>query len=682
MPKLEWSHVLRALRLALVLGAVLIARLTAWSDGPVQALTDHISYDVGEEVHLRILSVKGSSPPPGTSIMATLRYAGESQAIPLGRERLQWSVLSPKEAGQYEKLWQIPLEARTGRYMIDLTGRDSASHQVFTLPHAASFTVHRKLARIEKIQLGRTFYTSGDPVNCDVVVKNMTNQPLKGLRVEFSDRYWPWIAAPAERAAKSVVPLATALDLPGGETRGLHSERVAAAPVVKQPSVHQFGIVVWDQARKEVLDIAFSQLTFIYPPGVDTPRPYPGQYPYSNLNAIKAGTYRHFYPPESSSTAIEFDRTHTMFASGDVGIVKFSVFNRTPKPWRTFSIHTSVLGCAVLACTGPEVSNQVVSPSAGLEPGAPPLTQEVEFRFPAEGPGLYRAGVQVRDASGRILAASTEDLAVNPLPKSLLIFCAHEDDEGAYSGLARAAVENHIPLHYVYFTSGDAGSCDRYYEHSCGPEEAFSFGALRMDETRASLGHLGVPREDIYYLGLPDGGSGQIWYDHTHPSRPFLDPLLATDRAPYEGLVHPNLPYARDSVVEAVEELIKRFQPDVLCTAHPQQVGHIDHIVNNYFVVKALQTLLREKAVSPHLTLLVDAADPKKQPPTPYHYQPFVFYASGEVMALAQEASWFYLSQNGSQAAVGMRSFDKLPRTERLRRLLDWQEHEGWNETR
>src|SRR2546422_1673947 len=38
-----------------------------------------------------------------------------------------------------------------------------------------------------------------------------------------------------------------------------------------------------------------------------------------------------------------------------------------------------------------------------------------------------------------------------------LIFCAHPDDEGAHHGVIRAAVENHIPIHFVYFTSGDAG---------------------------------------------------------------------------------------------------------------------------------------------------------------------------------------------------------------------------------
>ena len=30
-----------------------------------------------------------------------------------------------------------------------------------------------------------------------------------------------------------------------------------------------------------------------------------------------------------------------------------------------------------------------------------------------------------------------------------------------------------------------------------------NFGALRMDEARRSVGDLGVPRESIFFLGLP-----------------------------------------------------------------------------------------------------------------------------------------------------------------------------------
>jgi LmbE family N-acetylglucosaminyl deacetylase len=248
-------------------------------------------------------------------------------------------------------------------------------------------------------------------------------------------------------------------------------------------------------------------------------------------------------------------------------------------------------------------------------------------------------------------------------------------------GFIHSLVENGIPVHIIYFTSGDAGSCDRYFQHSCGPAEALNFGAIRMQEARAAMGHLGVPPENVLFLGLPDGGTGKIWYDHQRSADPYLAVLLATDHAPYDGLFRPNLPFARDAVVEATEDILKRYQPEVIFTVHPPAEGHIDHVVDNYFVVKALQELLRTRVVSAELELRVDRIfNAKDHPFTPYHYEDHEFYVSRETMALAQEAGWYYQSQGGNRAEGNLRTWDQLPRTEPYRKVLDWEEHEGWNE--
>jgi LmbE family N-acetylglucosaminyl deacetylase len=141
------------------------------------------------------------------------------------------------------------------------------------------------------------------------------------------------------------------------------------------------------------------------------------------------------------------------------------------------------------------------------------------------------------------------------------------------------------------------------------------------------------------------------------------------------------LPFARDAVVEATEDIIKKFQPEIIFTVHPPAEGHIDHIVNNYFVVKALQELLRAGAISPDLEVRVDRIfDPKEHPATPYRYEDHEFYVSGEAMALAQEAGWFYQSQGGNHGEGNLRTWNQLRRSEGYRKVLDWKEHEGWNE--
>jgi LmbE family N-acetylglucosaminyl deacetylase len=308
------------------------------------------------------------------------------------------------------------------------------------------------------------------------------------------------------------------------------------------------------------------------------------------------------------------------------------------------------------------------------------LKQRATFALPAQASGVYRVEVTVDSATGELLAQGSLELGVNPLARSILIFCAHEDDEMAHAGMIRAAVENHIPLHIVYFTSGDAGSCDRYYQHSCSPAEALNFGALRMDEARAALGHLGVSREKIVFLGLPDGGSGEIWFRHREPSDPYLSVLLASDHAPYSGLVRANLPYARRPVIAVVKELIQRYQPEVIYTGHPDE-RHVDHRVNNWLVVNALQELAGEGELPGDLTLLVDQVyGPGPQAHAPYRYQKHVLHVSGEAMARAQEAAWFYQSQSGNRAEGNLRTFDQLPRTEIHWQVLDWKEHAGWND--
>ena len=660
----------------ILIATVALCVVSTRAAGPLQAYTDNINYNAGSVVQLKIVfAPSDKSSESSLTLKATIRYAGENghpQVVTLAHD-------SEKNVAGYQRLWQIPATAKTGRYEIDLDGVDSKSGQsAFHLPHAASFVVYRKLVRIDAIKLDKTFYTSGDPISADFTITNVSHAPLTGLRVEFSNRYWPWIAGPADAAKASVVVLEKSLNLPVGGEKIFHAARVETADEVKQPSTHQYGVVVWDEARKTVLDIAFSPLAFFQPPGVTEPKPFSGWYMAPDLKSVDTETYRHFYPAGWESAAIQFDHTHTMFPAGQEATAEFTVKNTTADNWKGISIRYRVVGPESAA-----QSKETATAPFDLVPGALSAKIEARFTTPADASGLYRVEARVVSAAGDNLAAAALELGVNPLPKSILIFCAHEDDEGGYSGLTRAALENHIPIHYVYFTSGDAGSCDVYYQHSCGPADALNFGGIRMDEVRASLGHLGVPRENILFIGLPDGGSGMIWYDHVTTGSPFLDPLLATDHAPYDGLVEPNIPYARDAVVESVKRLIQKFQPEIIATPHPGAVGHIDHIVNNYFVVKALQALAREGAVSTGLPVLVNSVrDPKTQPATPYKYKNFVFHVSGDVAELAQETRWFYMSQGGSRGQGHITPFDKLPRTEEFRQLLDWNEHEGWNEKR
>jgi LmbE family N-acetylglucosaminyl deacetylase len=659
--------------------AIALTAIEAWPQDTLKAVTDNVSYNAGSEVRLKIF-LSPSEHPRSTpfDISANIRYAGEKEFLEERNVEIA-SRLNPggkETATEYHTLWKIPEEARTGRYEVDAVLTDSQSREVLLVARrVASFAVYRKLVKIESIQLDRTFYTPGDSVACKVKLRNLTGHTISNLRVEFSDRYWPWTAQTSERAEVDVVTIGEALSLPAGGEQELQSAKAAVAKQVPQPSFQQYAVVVWDHERKNIYDIVFSPEVFIQPGGITEPKPYPLQYVYPNLDAINVTSYRHFYPAGLDSAAIQIEREHTMFVSGSEVRLRFSVRNPTDQPWRGVTIRARLFDPERR-----ELATKQVAAGVNLDPGGSRLAGETKFALPAGQNGIFRAQVEVSDTSGETMATGVLELAANPLPHSILIFCAHPDDEGAHAGIIRAAVENHIPIHIVYFTSGDAGSCDRYYEHSCAPAEALNFGALRMEEARRSLGHLGVPGENIYFLGLPDGGSGQIWYDHVELSSPYLSVLLASEHAPYEDVAQPNLPYARHAVVEAAKRFIREFHPEVIYTGHPDE-RHVDHRTNNWFVVKALQELLREGVVRPDLTLLTDQVyGPGPQAHAPYHYQKHVLSVSGDVMSLAQEAHWFYQSQSGNRELGRLHTFDQLPRVEVHWQILHWKDHEGWNE--
>ncbi len=662
--------VARALRWSALVLVFVFPAIAAAADPQFRAVTDNISYNVGESVRVRIL------PGAATSVnyLATIRYAGESKPV---LRRTPLVAPAGQGAGEaYRALWKVPASARTGRYEIDIEAVEPvAKKQVALLAPAASFAVHRKLVRIERVELGKTFYTSGDSISCRAVLRNLSGKPMSGLRVEFSERYWPWIARTSEAGNVDVFPIVTSLTLKTGTALEVRSEKAAVAREVTAATVQQYAVVVWDSARETVLDIAFSLLTFIHPPGESAEKPYPLQYVYPKLSAVDTDAYRNFSSADQKSGSIQFDARHTMFAPGDSAKVKYTVANPTDSSWNGVTVRASLraLGSA-------EFGKTTVAEKIDLTTRGKPIEQEVEFTLPSDGPGNYRVVAEVVNPSGEVLASGELELAANPMPKSILIFCAHEDDEGAHAGIIRAAAENQIPIRLVYFTSGDAGSCDRYYQHSCSPAEALNFGALRMEEARASVGRLGVARENIHFLGLPDGGSGEIWFRRPHPAKPYLSVLLASDHAPYEGLEKPNLPYARKSVVDAAKAFIARYKPDVIYTGHPDE-RHVDHRTNNWFVVQAMQELVREGTISPDVKLRVDQVyGPGPQKAAPYRYEKHSLFVTPEARARAQEAGWFYQSQSGNRALGRIRPLDQLPRQEIHWQILDWKDHAGWNE--
>jgi LmbE family N-acetylglucosaminyl deacetylase len=621
------------------------------------AITDHTNYNVGSRVLVRL--------DAGVKATASIRYAGEAKPI---ENNIQL------HGAAYQPLWNIPSNARTGRYEVDLTLPDGKS-----MRDAASFAVHRQLAKVVAFDLDKTFYTTGDAVNPRIVVRNISKQRLQNLQVEFEAYTYPWIAPAADEAPAWKTIAAKSLSLEPGAEKEFRLVNAATVKAKDEQRNIYFSAVIRDSEQPDhIYDLAFALPAITAPLRKPAPKQYPFLYLYPTLKELPASeSYRKFYPAAYVSDVIHFDARHTMFVAGASPAFSFAI-KASPQ---TKLDHVSAQ-VRVVDRSGKALESRKLD---GSVEGTHHVTTQ------ALRPGLYTLEVSVESAGGAMVASNRLDFAVNEMPKSILVFCAHEDDDTAHPEIIRAAVENGIPLHVVYFTSGDAGGCDRYFMHSCDAERAMDFGEVRMNEARASLQHLGVADENIFFLGLPDGGLEQIWRNKSS-DKPYLSVLLASEHSPYRNSAIPNLTYARDAVVAAAKDFIVKYKPALIITGHPDE-RHVDHRTNNWIVVKAMQELLKQGALPASTELVVDASyGPGPQKHAPYKYEKFQFYVSGEVATLGQEATWYYQSQDGNHQQAHIVPYDKLQRDAPAPhfgeyywpyphyKILDWQKHEGWNE--
>ncbi len=660
-------------------------------------------YNVGTVALIRAMLKGVPGDPNRYALFANIQYVGTTAEASVQMDRK-----SEGASGEwrYEAEWPIPADAPTGLYSVSVKVEDRTAHSVVTTKQLPGFAAYKKLVRIARVTLDKTFYAPGDSIQCEVALENLTNTGMNNLRLEFSNANYPWIStfsgeaklsgqkvenpelglkvmrdhlnlAARSEATIPMMPAGTAAFLQGTQVAVLGAGGPARTFKLPPPEVDTYTIAVWNEARTVLYDMQFSPQVIVRDPARIAPKPYSSHnYTHAYNDEIDYKKYREFYTPGQLSSIITVDQAHTLFRPGDKAMVKATIKNPTATPWNGVELRAEIVDAG-----GNQLRAATIGSAITLPPGE---SRNVEGDLATvPGPlasGGYRLQMSLVSSDAKPFASMTTDLAVNSLPASLLVFCPHEDDEHPYAGLIRAAVESGIPVRVVFFTGGDVGECERYFNKPCGPNEAREFGTVRMEESAEALEHIGLSRDHVLFLGLPDGGSGAIWRENIKVSNPFLDIYLATNHAPYDNLVKPNLTYARDAVIDVVKQIIMDFHPAMIATSHPDE-RHVDHRTSNWFVVKACQELLRDKRIDPQTVILADQSyGAGGFNPAPYKYEKYTVYLSGEAAALKQEMSWVYQSQDGNLAEGAKQNFAELPREEIHYRIVDWQEHAGWNE--
>jgi LmbE family N-acetylglucosaminyl deacetylase len=180
---------------------------------------------------------------------------------------------------------------------------------------------------------------------------------------------------------------------------------------------------------------------------------------------------------------------------------------------------------------------------------------------------------------------------------SILIFSPHPDDEVlGCSGLIQQALKAGAQVHVVFLTNGDGfrlAAEREFRQMRLKPDDYVRFGALRQKESRNALGELGLPAEDIQFLGYPDQGLSALWGKDWSNDTPYTSPYMRVSSSPFDLCYHPHATYSGASLLSDVMDVMQDYKPTQIYVTHPKD-DHPDHSAASSFVALAYYQLKQQ----------------------------------------------------------------------------------------
>src|SRR5258708_21711207 len=155
----------------------------------------------------------------------------------------------------------------------------------------------------------------------------------------------------------------------------------------------------------------------------------------------------------------------------------------------------------------------------------------------------------------------------------ILIMAPHPDDEVlCCGGIIQDAVQEHLPIKIVFLTYGDYNkwSFTVYSHHPVfRPKAMRAMGEVRHDESIAAAKVLGIPPDQLIFLGYPDFETINIWDDHWGSSPAFESKHTRVRAVPYSTAYRPGAAYKGEEILHDLEAIIKDFHPTKVFVSHP-----------------------------------------------------------------------------------------------------------------
>jgi LmbE family N-acetylglucosaminyl deacetylase len=204
----------------------------------------------------------------------------------------------------------------------------------------------------------------------------------------------------------------------------------------------------------------------------------------------------------------------------------------------------------------------------------------------------------------------------------VLVVAPHPDDEViGCAGIMLQALEQKKRVAVVVITSGDgypalSAVVAKKEREELAAEDFLRAGALRQQHSVRAMKKLGVPQNELIFLGYPDSGLEKVYAldgrEVFQQSFTGKSETYGVSVADYHSLTHGRpASYLKANVVGDVAEIIRKRQPKEIYVTHEADT-HGDHRAAFWFVRDAV---LAAKFQGEFFTYVVHGKPPA-QPPT------------------------------------------------------------------
>ncbi|QSZ26916.1 PIG-L family deacetylase [Aceticella autotrophica] len=176
----------------------------------------------------------------------------------------------------------------------------------------------------------------------------------------------------------------------------------------------------------------------------------------------------------------------------------------------------------------------------------------------------------------------------------ILVIVPHPDDETlGMAGIIQRAVKQNIPIKVVIVTSGESykkAAMSFSSKLNPTPKDFYQLGLARQQESINAMKVLGLPRNDLIFLGFADGSTRFLWSQYWDNNHPRISGGTNVAYAPYDTVYKPGIPYTGTNLVKELTEIIKNFKPTDIYYPLADDI-HPDHWAVSNFVRYAITAM-------------------------------------------------------------------------------------------